>query len=87
MNKEEIAELAQAIQQRKLVGKLKQLAVIERPTISNDTIYRALRSETYFGAPEAVKLVLRVAKEVKAKDDERIKAKREQVLELATTEE
>lgn len=86
MNKEEIIEIAEAIQQRKLVGRLKQQVEIERPSISNDTIYRALRSETYFGAPEAVKLVLRVAKEVKAKDDERIKAQREQVLDMATTE-
>lgn len=72
MNKSEITLLASTIQQRGLMRQLKRKLRIIRPTISADTIARAWRADDYADSPEAIKLVLTVAKELKILDDARI---------------
>lgn len=72
MTKQEIQEIQQAIAQRGLQAILKRRVEIERPGISPDTIARAWRQESYESAPDACQLVLRVARDIKLRDDERI---------------
>lgn len=79
MNKEEIRLLAAQIKERRLIGQVKRLARIKRPTLSADTVARAWEAEDFETAPDAVKLVLRIAKEVKEADDKRMNAAREQM--------
>lgn len=84
MNKEEISHLALTLKQRGLIGKLKQSLRVVRQTISADTIGRAWKVEDYSTAPEALKLVLTKAKEIKLADDERISRELEMEAEPVT---
>lgn len=79
MNKQEIQQLADTIKQRRLVGRVKTLARLQRPTLSADTISRAWEAEDFETAPDAVKLVLRIAQNVKAADDKRMDEARQQM--------
>lgn len=73
MTQQQIQEIQQAIAERGLTKQLKKILKIYRPTISPDTIERAWAVEDFESAPDALKLVLKCAKEIKAKDDERIR--------------
>ena len=79
MNKQEIQQLADTIKQRRLVGRVKTLARLQRPTLSADTIARAWEAEDFETAPDAVKLVLRIAQNVKTADDKRMDEARQQM--------
>lgn len=79
MTKQEIQEIKQAIAERGLQSTLKARLRILRPTISPDTIARAWLVEDYESAPDALQLVIRTAKEVKERDDERIRLEIQQL--------
>lgn len=79
MTRQEIQEINQAISERGLKKKLKKFLKIHRPTISDDTIGRAWKVEVFDEAPETLQLVLRIAKEVKQRDDERVRLQVEQL--------
>lgn len=85
MTQQEIQEIKQAIAERGLQGNLKRMLEIQRPGISPDTIARAWKQTSYDEAPDACQLVLRTAKEVKRKDDDRIQAELKQFEDIALT--
>lgn len=84
MTNADIAALAAAIKERRLVSAVKVQARVERPTLSADTIGRAWKwSGDIECAPPAIRLVIRVAQNVLLRDDQRIREHAPEVLEAA----
>ena len=74
MTTEEIQTLSDELSTRKLKALVATRVRAFRPTVSDDTIYRAFRIEDFQAATPLIKFVLRTGNTVLAEDNVRISA-------------